>query len=92
MKVTVTAEHIAAGLRGEISLCPVALAIRDAGAPGATVTSSYARIPHESGAPGKAVVVYFPEAVDDRILSFDSGKGMEPFSFDLDTDNPRESL
>jgi hypothetical protein len=80
--ISVTAEHIAEGVRCSCSRCPVALAIADA-FPGADVWVGGASfdITFEDAEP---VFVDLPSEAEDFIGRFDEDGFGEPFSFDVD--------
>jgi len=80
MKITVTAEDIASGRRGEPSLCPIATAIRRA-IPGSDPWVNYTFVDfYEPARPSARL----PFAAQEFISGFDRGFGGHPFDFDLD--------
>jgi hypothetical protein len=82
--ISVTAEHIAAGQRGDCAFCPVALAVT-----GAFPRVAYLRVyVHEvviRGAPETVMAgVTMPLVAQRFIRDFDAGQPVEPFTFELD--------
>lgn len=80
LHVTVTAEHIANGLKWDCRLCPIALAFKDAGYPLTDVRarSAYPRGRFQGGG------IKLPIFARDFIRMFDSGGNVKPFEFDID--------
>jgi len=80
--VSVTAAHIAEGLRDSCELCPVALAIREALPHAGAI---YVDSRHVTfGRRGHWTEVDLPDAVTSFIEAFDRGTGGWPFTFELD--------
>lgn len=76
LKITVTAKDIRNGKISQASFCPIALACRRLGYPGATVTHDYIRFNFDL----RETPV--PKKMTDWISKFDSGKDIvKPFSF-----------
>jgi hypothetical protein len=77
--ITVTAQHIAEGVRESCVRCPVALAIADA-FPGVPfwVGSAHFFLEEEE------VEIDLPADAKEFISSFDDSRPVEPFSFTLD--------
>ena len=80
--ITVTAEHIARGRRDSCGLCPVALAIADAGLGPAWVDSAHVTLRKR----GHWTEVDLPSDVSRFIEAFDGGYDdgtVRPFTFEL---------
>jgi len=82
--VTVTAEHIANGERGECMGCPVWLAITDA-LPGLAYLAVFIQdIQLRPDPDDDDAEVEMPAEVLDFVRDFDLGLPVEPFTFELD--------
>jgi hypothetical protein len=85
--ITVTAEHIASGTRRNVRSCPVAKALHAAGFATARVYVSAAYDPPEGfvcDGNADAVLAHLPDEVAERILAWDRGSPMAPFTFTFD--------
>lgn len=80
MKIAVTRGHIARGTRRECSLCPIALAVREAlGAKAVSVDDMDITVETAGG-------VYrcnTPKSAEEFIYHYDDGESVEPFEFEL---------
>lgn len=77
MIIRVTQQNIDNGVRQQYDACPVALALRDATAREWQVTKNYAQYALGS------LILALPETARDFIRSFDAGREVRPFEFDL---------
>ncbi len=77
MKVEVTIEDIAKGVRGDCDNCPVALALKRKGYPSALVGRCAIYLTPNSGAH------YLSDEVSRRIGEFDRDGTMVPFEFGI---------
>lgn len=82
--IEVTSEDIANGIRMRACLCPVAIAIQRITKRYAGVCQSYVDFPDENG---RLVTLNAPTSVNDFIKKFDSSKEVEPFIFQLDSED-----
>jgi hypothetical protein len=79
--VTVTAEHIAAGVEFDCVRCPVALAMQEA-LPDADLANYASGFKVFRGS--RATEILFPDAVTRFVVAFDAGEPVEPFTFTVD--------
>lgn len=71
--ISVTEDDIDNGIRGDVGLCPVAIATRRQTNKGVTAYSRTIRVGY--------IVTRYSERTRNRILDYDPGDGMEPFKF-----------
>lgn len=99
MTIHVTAQHIKDGKRNDCCICPVALAMKDAGFPTAMVGTERLHpytglpaLPYELHKRMEKILtmqlegILSPRTVVNFVLDFDAGKQVEPFSFELDAE------
>jgi hypothetical protein len=80
--VSVTAGHIAKGVRHSCRLCPVARALTEAFPDAELLAVDSAHV--AMGEPGRWAEVDLPAVATRFIEAFDHGGPVEPFTFDLD--------
>lgn len=73
--IRVTQEHIDKGIRNDVCLCPVALALKSAGICEPYVTGDEIEVGSASYSP--------PEKVTNFIFKFDAGESVRPFKFSV---------
>lgn len=81
MRIKVTEIHIRLGKEGEPCLCPVALALRDAGFWRAEVGSN--EVTYDGA------LIPLPDEAHDFICDFDTYKDVTPFEFDFPLEAPK---
>lgn len=86
MRIDVTAEDIRLGTRGSCATCPVARAIRrQTGRAAEFVNYDSIFLRADFGSPDMALIlIRVPLDVSYRIIDYDAGDVMEPFTFDLE--------
>jgi hypothetical protein len=88
MRVDVTAEDIAKGVRSQCSDCPVALALKRALGDGISPVVGSDTVDLYFRASGMSYLrplhIPLPMGTARRIQKFDRGEGMAPFSFEID--------
>ena len=82
--ITVTAEHIAKGIRGNCEHCPVALALLDAYPDLTYISVGPDAITMQHGKDTAEIEVTAPCEVEYFICDFDEGAAVAPFTFALD--------
>lgn len=76
MKIDVTKEHIRNGKRGKPGSCPLALALKDANCENPSVCCRYCFYTRN----GKAYEGILSRKTSKKIIEFDSGGDIEPFT------------
>lgn len=77
MKISVTKQHIDAGIKLDACSCPLALALSDAGFPKPVVDGEQVEIAGEFG------LFPLPEVAQQFVSDFDHGLPVAPFDFEL---------
>ena len=83
MKVSVTQSHIDNARPRACFICPVAVAIRDAGAADVEVHRNFAFVAMPNRPHNRDHRIRLPKEVRAFIQAFDAGAYVEPFTFDL---------
>jgi len=85
VRVEVTAELIAAGIRKSCFECPLALAaMRALGGEFAYITTKGCCVDFPEGSAPERVRFRLPELAVDFMRAFDGGHNVEPFSFEIE--------
>lgn len=74
--IPVTKKHCEQGVRRSPSLCPIALAVREASGLSVSVTASGVSI--------DGLKALLPEAASKAMIAYDAGKGMQPMKLVLE--------
>jgi hypothetical protein len=83
MRVEVTADDIANGKRGLPWCCPIARAIKRASGGSRVSIGTFNGLAYDWGTAHPAVFFDLPEVARCFISDFDSGRPVEPFSFEI---------
>jgi hypothetical protein len=83
MLVEVTADDIAIGKRGMPWCCPIARAIKRARGASRVIIGIFKGLAYEGDTAHRVVLFDIPEVARSFISDFDSGRPVEPFSFEI---------